>query len=269
VYGTRAVKVQLTNGRTDYIVSSMNPEGAFIIDGKVRFQGSFGVYSEKDDLPVFTYTNDGAYIGKVGTSYASAGVGRLQGTIVDFTRELSLTNKLKVQLDLQGQAPNDLIGKSVFVQNDGKRNAVYLIRGVQSLGGNAYEFDLGDITLVRAYASATDLNQGFVYDVAPGSAFVIPLPRQQLYLSDVTIVSPKTELDKNETANLQVKGTYADGTHADLTGYNFIWESVHPNIADVNEQNRLKAHNTGTTSISTMVNVGGIQRKGSLQITVK
>lgn len=269
VYGTRAVKVQLTNGRTDYIVSSMNPEGAFIIDGKVRFQGSFGVYSEKDDLPVFTYTNDGAYIGKVGTSYASAGVGRLQGMIVDFTRELSLTNKLKVQLDLQGQAPNDLIGKSVFVQNDGKRNAVYLIRGVQSLGGNAYEFDLGDITLVRAYASATDLNQGFVYDVAPGSAFVIPLPRQQLYLSDVTIVSSKTELDKNETANLQVKGTYADGTHADLTGYSFIWESGHPNIANVNEQNRLKAHNTGTTSISTMVNVGGIQRKGSLQITVK
>lgn len=270
VYGTvRAVKVQLADGRVDYVVSSLNPDAAFVIDGTIRFQGTFGVYSEKDGQPVFTYVNDGAYIGKIGTPYASTGVSKLQGTVVDFTRELSQSNKLKVQLDVQGLNPQTLVGSSIYVSNDGKRNAVYTIRGIQPLGGSVFELDLGDITLIRSYASATDLNQGFVYDVAPGNAFVIPLSRQNLYLSDIAIVSPKTELTKNETVNLVVKGMYADGSEADLSGYNFQWQSEHSNIANVNGQDRLKAHNTGTTVISTTVEKDGIRLMGQLPITVK
>jgi hypothetical protein len=269
VSDVRAVKIQLTDGRTDYIVSSLHPDAAYIIDGTIRFQGAFGVYSERDGLPVFTYANDGAYIGKIGTPYESVGVSRLQGTIVDFTKELSLDNKLEVQIDLQGQDPNSLIGTSVYVNNDGKRNATYLIRGVTPLGGDRYEFDLGDITLIRSYASTTDLNEGFIYDVAEGQTFTIPLSRTQLYLSDVRIIAPKTELTKNETVYLQVEARYADGSTADLSGYNFKWKSDRPNVANVNGQDRLKAHNQGTATISTEVEVGGIKRTGTLTVTVK
>ncbi|MBD2861440.1 heparinase II/III domain-containing protein [Paenibacillus oceani] len=256
VYGVRAVKVQLANGRTDYVISSMNPDAAYVIDGKIRFQGSFGVYSENGGQPVFSYVNNGASIGRTGpeyAGYANTGVARLEGTVTDFTRELSLQNKLQVQLDLQDQQPGSLIGRSVYVRNDGQRNAVYLIKDVVPLGGGLYELDLGDITLIRSYASTTDLSQGFKYDVAPGNTFVIPLARQLMWPASITIVSPKTELTKNETVQLQVKGWYADGTEADLSGYELDWDSERPNIANVNGQSRLKAHNKGTTTISVEV----------------
>ncbi|MFK7695013.1 heparinase II/III family protein [Paenibacillus sp. HJGM_3] len=179
----RAVKVRLHNGRTDYIFSSLYPDAAYIIDGKIRFEGAFGLYSEKDGKPLFTYINDGAYIGNIGSSSASAGVSRLQGTVVDFTKELSLHNSLTVELDLQGLNSDSLIGASIYVQNDGKRNAAYMIKGAAAIGEKVYELDLGDITLIRAYADSNDSRKGYIYDVAAGSAFTIPLAREQQWQS--------------------------------------------------------------------------------------
>ncbi len=264
----RAVKVQLADGRTDYIISSLNPDIPYTIDGTVRFQGTFGIYSEKNSQPVFTYVNDGAYIGKLGTAIASEGVGRLQGTVSNFTKELSLENQLTVNMDLQGLPMDTLIGEMIYVQNDGKRNAAYEIKGVKEAGSGSYELDLGDITLIRSYASPSDLSQGFIYDVAEGASFTIPIARQQQWLSDVRILAPKTELNKNETVDLEVKGYYPDGTLVDLTGYEFKLTSDHPNIANVNEQGRLKAHNTGTAVIATEIEVDGIKREGSVTVTV-
>ncbi|WP_405457351.1 heparinase II/III family protein [Paenibacillus sp. HJGM_3] len=269
VYDVKAVKVSLADGRIDYVISSLNSDSAYIVDGKIRFQGSFGVYSEKDGQPVFTYINDGAYIGKIGSPHESAGLARLQGTIVDFTKELSLQNKLTVQMNMHGTDPGSLIGTSIYVQNDGQRNATYLIKAVKALGNDRYELDLGDITLIRSYADPNDLFKGFVYDVAEGSSFVIPLDRQQLWLSEVTIAVPKTELDKNETVQLDVQGYYADGTRVDLAGYNFKYDIDAESVANVNGKNLLKAHNAGSTVVSTNVEVNGVHRSGSVQITVK
>ncbi|WJH33960.1 heparinase II/III-family protein [Paenibacillus sp. CC-CFT747] len=265
----RAVKVQLTNGRTDYIVSSLDSDNVYVIDGKVRFQGSFGIYSEKDDQPVFTYINDGAFLGKVGTGYESTGVAHLQGTVADFTKELSVDNRLTVNLDLQGQEANSLIGRSIYVENDGKRNAVYQIKGIAPAADGQWELQLGDITLVRSYADDKDLSKGFIYDVAAGAAFTIPLSRQQLYLSDVRIAGPASDMQKNETFDLDIQGLYPDGTRADLSQTNFQYIIDHENIANVNGTNRLKAHNTGTMSLSTSVEVNGIKRTGSLTVKVK
>lgn len=265
----RAVKVELMNGRTDYIVSSQDPMVPYIVDGLIRFQGAFGVFSEKDGQPVYTYAHDSAYIGKIGSTYRNEGVDRLQGTVESFTQGLSLDNKLTVQMDLQGIAPHSLVGTMVDVQNDGKRNAAYTIEGVREIRSGVYELDLGDTTLIRSYASTTDLNQGFIYDVAVGAAVTIPLTRQQQWLAEVRIVSPKTEFTKNETADLVVQGYYADGTPVDLSGNDYKIESNYPNIANVNEQDRLKAHNKGTATLSVSITLNGISREGRLPITVK
>ncbi|MBB6735589.1 heparinase II/III domain-containing protein [Cohnella zeiphila] len=265
----RAVKVELQDGRVDYIVSALNPDAAYTVDGNVRFQGSFGIYSEKEGLPVFTYMNDGAYIGKIGpASFASSGVARLSGTVADFTKDLSLDNTLTVQMDLQGEDPNRLIGKTVYVRNDGVRNAAYLIRGVTQTGEGIYELDLGDATLIRAYADNADITKGFVYDVAAGDAFAIPLSRTRYWLSDVKIAVPKTELKKNESVPVEVQGYYADGTRADLSGVQIKYDIDHENIANVDEQNRLKAHNPGTAVIATTVELDGVRRQGSVRVTV-
>ncbi len=172
----RAVKVELTNGRTDYIVSALDPTIAYTVDDKIAFKGTLGVYTEQDGQQVYGYVNDGTEIGKIDGSSVKAGIsGGLAGTIIDFTKELSLSNSLTVQMDLQGVEASDLIGRFVYADNDGTRNAAYQIKGVQSLGGNQYRLDIGDITLVRAYIDQNDFSKGFYYDVAAGASFRIPL----------------------------------------------------------------------------------------------
>ncbi|MBW7452562.1 heparinase II/III family protein [Paenibacillus sepulcri] len=267
----RAVKVELTDGRIDYIVSSLNREAVYTIDGSIRFQGTFGIYSEKDGQPLYSYVNDGAYIGKVGmqgTSFANAGISRLQGTVVDFTKDLSQQNRMTVQLDLQGLNPDSLPGTMIYVQNDGARSATYMIRGIKALSEGLYVLDIGDTTLVRSYADSTDMSQGFLYDLAAGNAFTIPLARQKRWLSEVKIIADKTQLFRNESVKLEVKGFYPDGTNVDLSGYDAKYKSSHNEVASVNGQDVLKAHNKGTAVIGTTVESGGIRIAGTLQIVV-
>src|SRR5699024_4245913 len=85
----RAVKVTLQNGRVDYIVNALNKDEVYTVDDTFRFQGFFGVYSEKDGQQVGGYINDGTFIGRIGTSTPA-----LSGTVQNFTKELSLENEL-------------------------------------------------------------------------------------------------------------------------------------------------------------------------------
>ncbi|WJH36879.1 hypothetical protein N6H14_14950 [Paenibacillus sp. CC-CFT747] len=175
----KAVKVELVNGRTDYIVSALNPDVRYTIDDKLEFQGFFGIYSEQDGHEVYKYLNDGSFIGPIGTASADTSVqARVTGTIQDFTRELSTSNSLLATLQLGGVKPEQLIGRTLYAQNDGKRNAAYKIAGITSAGGNTYSLDIGDTTLIRSYVDANDFSKGFVYDVASGAAFIIPLSEE-------------------------------------------------------------------------------------------
>ncbi|MBP1993791.1 S-layer homology domain-containing protein [Paenibacillus eucommiae] len=172
----RAVKVTLENGREDYIISALNPNVTYTIAGKLQFKGSFGVYSELNGQPVYSYVNDGTVIGLIGgTPEISAELGSLDGTVVDFTKALQVDNKIVVQMNLLGHPASDLVNRTIYVQNDGLRNAVYLIKGITDLGNGTYSLDLGDTTLIRSYKNDNDFSQGFIYDIAAGAGFRIPL----------------------------------------------------------------------------------------------
>lgn len=170
----QAVKVVLANGRTDYIVSALSTETEYIIDNRLKFQGFFGVYSEQQGQPVYAYVNDGVAIGLLDEPIVNASIGHLTGTVVDFTRDMSFTNHIIVRLDNVQALPQDLAGRSIVVKNDGERSGWYLIEGAQ-LEGDLLTLDIGDITLIRAWEDAQDFGKGFVYDIAPGAAFRIPL----------------------------------------------------------------------------------------------
>lgn len=174
----QAVKVVLENGRTDYIVYSLDSSQEYIIDDQFRFQGFFGLYSVMDGKQEYAYVHDGTAIRPL-DSEAEPVRARLTGTVTDFTRELSVSNELLVTMDLEGMQPEDLIGKWLFVENDQVRNAAYQIRGIEGLGGNQYSLKLGDITLIRSFANVNDFSKGYIYDIAPGAAFVIPLSHEQ------------------------------------------------------------------------------------------
>ncbi|MDF2716067.1 MAG: bacterial Ig-like protein [Paenibacillus sp.] len=170
----------LTNGRIDYVVNSMNPEITYTVDDKLRFQGFFGVYSEKDGQPVTIYLHDGSVLSRIDTPTEPV-IGSLSGTVESFTEELSVHNELVVEMDARGTHPTDWIGKTIFVENDGVRNAAYPIKGVTELSANRYKLDIGDLTLIRAYSDPSDLGKGYVYDVATGAKFRIPLTRLECF----------------------------------------------------------------------------------------
>ncbi|WP_127581515.1 heparinase II/III domain-containing protein [Paenibacillus koleovorans] len=168
-----AVKLVLDNGRTDYVVCSTDPDSIYWIDGKFAFRGFFGVYAEESEGPVYGYLHDGDLLGPLSEPLLRPTKGRLEGTVVDFTRQLSMQNEITVQMELQGSLPSELIGVSLYVQGDGEGNAVYTIQGFTSIGEGLYRLDIGDSTLIRRYRE--DKAREFIYDISVGDAVVIPL----------------------------------------------------------------------------------------------
>ncbi|MFC3770120.1 heparinase II/III family protein [Paenibacillus sp. GCM10012303] len=170
----RAVKVELANGRTDYIVYAPDSDTEYEIDGKLRFRGFFGVYSEQDGVQTYVKVHDGSYFVPIGETPVAA-VARLTGTVADFTRTLTDDNYIDVQTDLQGIGPSELTGRWIFVDNDGVRNAAYEIKSAVPLAGGLLRLSIGEKTVVRGYLNNANFNQGYQYDVAVGRAFAIPL----------------------------------------------------------------------------------------------
>jgi hypothetical protein len=165
-----AVKVTLKNGRTDYIVNSLDSEAEYTVDRKFKFKGFFGVYSEVGGKQVSGYVCDGTQIGKV-----KSDAGRFEGKVVDFTKGLSMDNEIIVESDGKYLDIDQLAGRYVYIKNDGVRNASYRIESVTDLGDGRIKLDIGDVTLVRSYADQDDFTKGFVYDISKGSKFVVPL----------------------------------------------------------------------------------------------
>lgn len=174
-----AVRVVLADGRVDTIVSSLDPSIEYVVDGRLRFKGSFGVYSERDGRETYRYVHDGtafAPIGEPDSGQAAA----LTGTVFEFTRELSVQNELIVEMNAVGVDLSQLQGRMIFVANDGVRNAAYRICGAAELGGGRYSINIGRKTTIRAYANPSDLGEGYLYDVAEGAPFRIPLTYSSL-----------------------------------------------------------------------------------------
>lgn len=172
----KAVKIVLNNGRTDYIVNALDTSAVYTIDGEFQFQGFFGFLSLRDGEPVAGYMNDAVWLGRDGRALLRRKVGRIAGTIADFTKTLSMTNFITVQADLHGMDVKHLIGQTIYVLNDGERNAVYRIVGTERLDGRQIRLDIGTYTLIRRYSDDRDFSKGYAYDIAEGDAFYIPLP---------------------------------------------------------------------------------------------
>jgi hypothetical protein len=102
----------------------------------------------------------------------------ITGKVIDFTKELSRKNTITVQVDSTPLDTSRVIGRDIYVRNDGKRSAVYRIENVDSFGEGKYLLHLGEQTLIRSYASDKDLSKGFVYDIAAGQPFYIPLSQE-------------------------------------------------------------------------------------------
>ncbi|HBN83165.1 MAG TPA: hypothetical protein DDZ89_04920, partial [Clostridiales bacterium] len=191
----KAVRIPLKSGRVDYIVYATNNSVLYRVDGLFDFRGFVGVYSVKDGKPVYLYVNDGDIIGE-----STGNLAACTGTVAGFTRQLQLDNEITINVEQQliGQDVSRLVGQTIYVQNDGVRNAAYKIEGIKSQDGNLVTLDIGNVTFIRQYIDSTDFTKGYVYDIAEGATFVIPLSTERFMGIDILreLLSKYVRLDQ-------------------------------------------------------------------------
>ena len=176
----RVVRVTLTGGRVDYIVYATDCQAAYTIyevrdvDGTLEktplfdFSGFVGVYTTGNGEFVASYLNDGTQIGSQET------IAAYTGKVESFTRELAFENQITVSSD-QPMDLEELTGRFIYVDNDGTQNAAYPIMRAESTGEGSTTLYLGNNTLIRSYKDSTDVNGGYLYNIAEGQSFRIPL----------------------------------------------------------------------------------------------
>lgn len=198
-----AIKVVMKNGRVDYIVNALDKNTVYTVDDKFQFKGFFGVYSQKGDEQAYAYLNDGTAIGDI----IDGGVDSISGTVRAFTKEMSTENEMTVQIDTDSVKPDDLVGRYIYVQNDGTGNAAYRINGIKAQDGRNIALDIGDITLIRRLADVKDITKGYIYNIAEGNRFNIPLSRDNcqkssnVFLKDIKVNGvPITGFTKEESS---------------------------------------------------------------------
>lgn len=226
----RAIKVTLMNGRVDYIVNALDSTRKFRVADLFDFSGFFGVYSQKDGKLVASYLNDGTQIGDM-TSSVSAVTGKVSA----FTKGLSTENYIDIQPD-QKVNPSDLAGKTIYVNNDHTRNAVYKIDSAEEQNDGTIRLNIGDVTTVRAWADTSDFSKGFVYDLADNESFRIPLTS----LEEVKAAQYSLTVQAGTGGRLESdpSGSYAAGAVIPLkavaeSGYHFKgWSCTAGSVSD-------------------------------------
>ena len=176
----RAVMVKHTSGRVDYILYSTNNKVTYEItleDGTpLTFRGFMGVYTVQNGRCTYQFLNDGDILGDTKDVQ-----GAIEGTVKTFTQgdELSFENEIVMTLEspreYTAEELDSLKNKYIYVANGvSTRSGTYKIEGVTQSGDDLI-VDVGDVTLVRKYADASDPSKGFVYTIKEGQKARIPL----------------------------------------------------------------------------------------------
>ena len=172
--GVKAVKVVFTSGRIDYVIYAADNTVEYSVDnGLFNFQGFVGVYTLMDGENAYSYLCDGSKLGDMEATAA------YNGTVVDFTKDLSFENQITVRFDGEIDLA-ELPGRYLRVQNSSARNAGYQIKGAQDAGNGLVVLDIGDQSPVESVKDATDMDAlKYNYNIAPRQWLTVPLSAQE------------------------------------------------------------------------------------------
>ncbi|SEP28815.1 Heparinase II/III-like protein [Halogranum amylolyticum] len=175
----RAQKVRLKNGRTDYIVSAANPKVKHRCGWAFHFDGAFAIYSvDTEGNPVYAYLLDGSTLVADGNRLINQPVGRIEGTIEDFTRDFSLDNMLQVRVTngpLDPQLIEGTVGSWVYADAVDDRNGAYEIVGVENATSTSATLKIGERTMIKQFTDPSNPSAGYEYLLQENGDFVIPL----------------------------------------------------------------------------------------------
>ncbi|MBR2180351.1 MAG: S-layer homology domain-containing protein, partial [Oscillospiraceae bacterium] len=168
----KAIKLNLTNGNTDYVVYATNKNVTYTVSDNGKdifdFSGFVGVYRENEAKQnIYSYVHDGSLCG------SASGTASYSGSVVDFTRTPEHKNEIKVKVNGTADA-SLLVDKQIIINNEKVENAAYTIKSAVA-DGNVVTLDIGDITLIDGLVDYTDISKGYTYNIAVGEKFTIPL----------------------------------------------------------------------------------------------
>ncbi|MBQ2742814.1 MAG: heparinase II/III family protein, partial [Oscillospiraceae bacterium] len=162
-----ALKIELRDGRIDYVVYAQNGDVTYTVtdgDYSFDFKGFVGVWTvNADNRNVYSYLNDAEILADIKGMDAA-----ISGEVTGFTEELSLSNYIEVNFDraITDEEAENLADRMINVEFKNSGNAAYVIRGVKELSpdGTSAKLDIGNITPINSYK---DMDAGtYNYDVA-------------------------------------------------------------------------------------------------------
>ena len=164
----RAVRVEHTNGRVDYIFWSTNSAVTYSIMDETNgvpqnlsFRGFVGVYTVNENgACIYRTVHDGDIIGtEINMKH------EITGVVKSFTKEPSENNEIRI---LPSKVPTEqelanLANKYVVIDNgDGNRGGTYKIEKA-TMQGSELCLDIGRITPIRKYFDSHNPDKGYVY----------------------------------------------------------------------------------------------------------
>ncbi|REF37161.1 heparinase II/III domain-containing protein [Thermasporomyces composti] len=171
-----AVRVELTDGRVDYVVCTVRPDLTLLVDGTYVTSGELCVWSLRNRRPEYGLLYNGTRLSAV--PGIRSGPAAVTGTVTAFTTELSNDNSITLALDEPVPADVTLVGSSIYVENDGTTNAVYRITDAFLGDQGALTVGIGNVSPIRGHVAPENPDLGFQYDLAVGAAARIPLTRE-------------------------------------------------------------------------------------------
>ncbi|WP_248904808.1 heparinase II/III domain-containing protein [Halocatena marina] len=176
----RAVKVELTSGRIDYVASASDHSTTHSVGNVFSFKGVFAVYTEDDQqTPTYAYLNDGVCLEsqRCNAPLIDDPSGRIEGTVTDFTCDLCLDNTIEIKITegLSGQCSlSDVIGAWIYADAVENRNGAYEIKDAKWVSNNCALLTVGQTTTVKDFSEG---NTKYEYILKRGGNFTIPLSK--------------------------------------------------------------------------------------------
>jgi hypothetical protein len=164
-----AIKVEVP-GRTDYILSSLDPEVEVKFEGGIEFKGRYGLLSFQGDEFIGAKLMSTSYV-KIGDITYKNPNPEYKGKILDFDKGMVMESKIYVDIEL----PDTVIGLQIHIKNDGERDASYKIESVKRIGDKT-EISIGNYSLVRGFENTNDPFGTLIYNIKEDDGFYIPLP---------------------------------------------------------------------------------------------
>lgn len=258
----KAVKVELENGRVDYIVYATNNNVTYKVTDtetgySFDFRGFVGVWTVDGETGnnTYTYLNDGDMIG-AGSNKIKSRDAALTGTVTNFQKELSLDNWADVTFDeaVSEATLADLVDRMIIFDRDAAGTGAYLIEGVTKTGDNTARISFGSTSTIDGFVDAFDESKGYKYIIEQGKSFSIPMSYEK------TPYDGKLNYVFAHDAHFSTKGNGGGVTYSDVTKLSF--DDTDPAVS-TGAWGNLESRNTQSLYASGMSSSLSVHRNGN------